>query len=135
MAITRKASRKQGGHRFQKGVLGNPKGRPKGARNKTTTMAEALLEGQAEALVQKVVSMALKGNITALRLCLERLIPPKRAPAVQDATVKQDELPRRVKIDLSDFSDEELELMDKMGTKIESPPANQSEAGDAVILI
>jgi hypothetical protein len=135
MAITRKASIKQGGHRFQKGVSGNPKGRPKGARNKTTTMAEALLEGQAEALVQKVVSMALQGNTTAMRLCLERLIPPKREPAVEDATVKQDELPRRVKIDLSDFSDEELKLMQKMGTKIESNPANQSEAGDAVILI
>lgn len=135
MAITRKASIKQGGHRFRKGVSGNPKGRPKGARNKTTTMAEALLEGQAEALVQKLVSMALEGNITALRLCLERLIPPKRAPAMQDATVEQDELPQHVNIDLSDLSEEELKLLDKMWTKIESNPANQLEAGGAVILI
>jgi hypothetical protein len=135
MAITRKASRKQGGHRFQKGISGNPKGRPKGARNKTTTMAEALLEGQAEALVQKVVSMALKGNTTAMRLCLERLIPPKREPTVQDATVKQDELPRHIEIDLSDFSDEELKLMEKMGAKIESNPANQSEARHKVRLV
>jgi hypothetical protein len=127
MAITRKASRKQGGHRFQKGISGNPKGRPKGARNKTTTMAEAL--------VQKVVSMALKGNTTAMRLCLERLIPPKREPTVQDATVKQDELPRHIEIDLSDFSDEELKLMEKMGAKIESNPANQSEARHKVRLV
>jgi hypothetical protein len=98
-------------------------------------MAEALLEGQAEALVQKVVSMALEGNITALRLCLERLIPTKRAPAVQDATVEQDELPQHVNIDLSDLSEEELKLLDKMWTKIESNPANQLEAGGAVILI
>ena len=61
-------SRKQSGHRFPKGVSGNPNGRPKGARNKATNMAEALLEGQAKALVQKAVSMALKGNTTALRL-------------------------------------------------------------------
>ncbi|MHC4197293.1 MAG: DUF5681 domain-containing protein [Planctomycetota bacterium] len=135
MDITDKTSGKQGGHRFPKGVSGNPKGRPKGTRNRATIMAEALLEGQAEALVQKGVSMALKGNTTALRLCLERLIPPRREPTVQDATVKQDELPRHIKIDLSDFSDEELELMEKMGAKIESNPANQSEARDKVILV
>ncbi len=31
---------------FQKGVSGNPAGRPKGARNKSTLAAEALLDGE-----------------------------------------------------------------------------------------
>lgn len=34
---------------------------------------------QTEALVQKVIGMALEGDITALRLCLERLCPPRKS--------------------------------------------------------
>jgi hypothetical protein len=123
MNILDKTSKKQGGHRFPKGVSGNPKGRPKGAKNKTTAMAETLLEGQAEALVQKAVRMALNGNTTAMRLCLERLIPPKRNPTVLDATVKQDEFPRHINMDFSDFSDEELKLVEKIGLKLNQNPA------------
>jgi hypothetical protein len=67
----------QGG-RFQKGQSGNPKGKPKGARNRTTLIAQTLLDGQAEALVGKVVQLALDGDLTCLRICLERLVPPKR---------------------------------------------------------
>jgi hypothetical protein len=66
----------QGG-RFQKGQSGNPKGKPKGARNRTTLIAQTLLDGQAEALVEKVVQLALDGDLTCLRICLERLVPPK----------------------------------------------------------
>jgi len=68
---------KQGG-RFQKGVSGNPKGKPKGARHKTTCAVEALLEGQAEALTQKAITKALDGDTTALRLCLDRIAPPPK---------------------------------------------------------
>ena len=114
-------SRKQSGHRFKKGVSGNPKGRPLGAKNKSSVIAESLLVGQSEALVQKAVRMALSGNITALKLCLERIIPVKREPTVLDVTEKkQDELPRDMRIDLSDLTDEELALLTKMRIKIES---------------
>ena len=41
----------QGG-RFQKGQSGNPQGKPKGARNATTILAQNLLDGEAEALVK-----------------------------------------------------------------------------------
>ena len=67
----------QGG-RFQKGRSGNPDGRPKGSRNKTTVIAQTLLEGEAEALVRKVVQLALEGDLTCLRICLERLVPLKK---------------------------------------------------------
>ena len=67
----------QGG-RFQKGQSGNPKGKPKGARNRATVVALNLLEGEAEALVGKVVQLALEGDLTCLRICLERLVPPKK---------------------------------------------------------
>jgi hypothetical protein len=46
-------------------------------------MAEALLDGEAEALVKKAVGLAQEGNLTALRLCLERILPPRRDRVVQ----------------------------------------------------
>ena len=69
--------RKQAGG-FQKGQSGNPAGRPAGSRNNATLACEALLEGQAEALTQKAVEMALAGDVTALKLCIERICPVRR---------------------------------------------------------
>jgi hypothetical protein len=63
---------------FQPGQSGNPSGRPKGARNKATLAVEALLENEAEALTRKVIELALGGSLPAIRLCFERLLPPRR---------------------------------------------------------
>ena len=65
---------------FQPGQSGNPAGKPKGARNKTTLAVEALLDGEAEALTRKAIERALEGDSVALRLCLER-IPSRPARA------------------------------------------------------
>lgn len=64
--------------RFQKGSSGDPNGRPKGSRNMATLACEALLDGQAEALTQKAVEMALAGDAVALRLCMDRICPPRK---------------------------------------------------------
>jgi hypothetical protein len=71
-------ARKQRGRPFGPGQSGNPAGRPKGARNRATLAAEALLDGEAQALTRKAVEMALDGNPVALKLCLERLLPPRK---------------------------------------------------------
>jgi len=63
---------------------GNP-GRPRGARHKVTQAIEAMLEGQQEALTQAAIDKALEGDVTALRLCLDRI-----APARKDAPVSFD---------------------------------------------
>jgi uncharacterized protein DUF5681 len=65
-------------HRWRKGQSGNPSGRPPGARHKATLAAEALLDGEAEALTRKAIDRALEGDSTALRLCLERILPPRK---------------------------------------------------------
>ena len=57
-------------------------GRKKGSRNKTTLAIEELLDGQAEAITQKAVDMALAGDATALRLCIERIAPARKDTAV-----------------------------------------------------
>jgi hypothetical protein len=69
--------------RFEKGVSGNPAGRPRGARNRATEAAELLLEGEAEKLTRKAVECALDGDPIALKLCLDRLIPPRRGRPVR----------------------------------------------------
>lgn len=66
-------------HGFQPGVSGNPAGRPRGARNKVTVAAETLLAGQAGALTQKLIEVALGGDVAALKLCFERLCPVPRS--------------------------------------------------------
>ena len=58
-------------------------GRPAGARNRTTMAVLELLDGQAEALSHKAVEMALAGDTVALRLCFERLAPPRKDAPVQ----------------------------------------------------
>ncbi|MEX3314012.1 DUF5681 domain-containing protein [Sulfitobacter sp. PS-8MA] len=60
---------------------GNP-GKPKGSRHRATQAIEAMLEGQREALTQAAIDKALEGDVTALRLCLDRI-----APARKDAPV------------------------------------------------
>lgn len=63
---------------FKKGQSGNPKGKRPGTRHRVTLAVEALLDGEAEALTRKAVELALEGDTVALRLCLERLCPPRK---------------------------------------------------------
>lgn len=53
-------------------------GRTPGSRNKTTVAVEALLEGEHEALTRAAIDKALDGDTTALRLCLDRIAPPRK---------------------------------------------------------
>lgn len=64
--------------KYQRGQSGNPKGRPKGIKDKRHGLRE-LLQPHVPALVQQAVDLALAGDTTALRLCLERVIPPLSA--------------------------------------------------------
>jgi hypothetical protein len=67
---------------FQKGQSGNPLGRPPGARNKATIMAEELLESEAETITRIVIEKAKEGDMTALRICLDRFAPPRKERAI-----------------------------------------------------
>ena len=56
---------------------GNP-GRPIGALNRATVLAQSLLAGEAEAMMRAAIDGALAGDTSALRLCLDRLVPLRR---------------------------------------------------------
>jgi hypothetical protein len=53
---------KQPGRPFEKGRSGNPAGRPRGSRNRSTLAAQLMLQGEAEALTRKAVELALGGR-------------------------------------------------------------------------
>lgn len=63
---------------FAKGASGNPKGTATGSRHRVTLAAEALLEGEAEALTRAAIARALAGDPNALRLCIERIVPVRK---------------------------------------------------------
>ena len=67
---------KQGG--FKPGQSGNPAGRPKGARHRTTVAIEALLDGEGEAITRKAIEAAKAGDMVAIRLVLDRICPPRK---------------------------------------------------------
>lgn len=67
---------------FKPGQSGNPQGKPKGAKDKRTQLRQ-LLEPHAEELVALLVEMAKNGDMTAMRLCIDRLIPPVRESRVE----------------------------------------------------
>ncbi len=62
---------------FQKGQSGNPAGRPRGSQNKASIRMQEMLEQKADELVDKLVELAMAGNIGALRLCLDRIVPTR----------------------------------------------------------
>jgi hypothetical protein len=71
----------QGGQ-FPRGKSGNPSGKPKGARHRTTLAVERLLEGEAEEIGRKAIELAKAGDTVALRLCLERIAPVRKGSPI-----------------------------------------------------
>src|ERR1700747_512075 len=63
---------------WKKGQSGNPAGMPKGTRHRATMLAEKLMADDAENIVRAVVNAAKNGDPTAMRLCVERLIPVRK---------------------------------------------------------
>jgi hypothetical protein len=75
-----KTDEKQG--RFRKGRSGNPFGRPRGIRNKATLLAESLFEDEIEGICRKAIEEAKQGNIQAIKLVLDRILPPKKEASI-----------------------------------------------------
>jgi Family of unknown function (DUF5681) len=75
---SRKSAANSRGRPFQPGNSG----KPKGTRHKVTRAVEALLEGEAEGLTRKAIEKALEGDMTAIRLCLDRICPVRRDPPI-----------------------------------------------------
>ncbi|SDO52240.1 hypothetical protein SAMN05216360_12543 [Methylobacterium phyllostachyos] len=66
------------GGQFKPGRSGNPAGKAKGTRNRTTIALEEILQGEAETITRKAIELAQNGDTVALRMCLDRLMPVRK---------------------------------------------------------
>ena len=84
---------------FTKGQSGNPSGRAKDA---TAALKAQLMEAAPE-VIQKVLEMARDGNIKALGMVMDRILPALKAVEISGG----DE-PVKTSIDMSKVTDEQL---------------------------
>ena len=82
----REQEEKRNRHKFKKGEIGNPNGRPKGSKNKVTLLKEAILQNAEEKVLQEfmgivntTIKLANEGDTTCLKILWDRIIPSKRA--------------------------------------------------------
>ena len=68
---------------FASGKSGNPAGRPRGSRNKSTLLLEKLMVDDGEGVVRSVVNLAKNGDVQAARLVLDRILPVRKGRAVR----------------------------------------------------
>ena len=64
--------------RFKPGQSGNPKGRPKGARNRLAVEVDELLRADASDIVRVAIEKAKAGDAGFVRLILDRIVPPAK---------------------------------------------------------
>jgi hypothetical protein len=74
------SSKNKGSPKLYKGMKSlNPAGRPKGSMNKFTALSRELMSTRGPEIVQKVVDLALEGDRTCLKMCMDRIIPTTKA--------------------------------------------------------
>jgi hypothetical protein len=74
------SSKNKGSPKLYKGMKSlNPDGRPKGSMNKFTALSRELMSTKGPEIVQKVVDLALEGDRTCLKMCMDRIIPTTKA--------------------------------------------------------
>ena len=71
--------RPRGNPALKKGVCLNPAGRPKGSVNKYTELSRELMSNRGPEIVQKVIDMAMEGDRTCLKMCMDRILPTTKA--------------------------------------------------------
>jgi hypothetical protein len=69
----------KGNPNLKKGVSLNPNGRPKGSVNKYTALSRELMSTKGPEIVEKVIEMALEGDRTCLKMCMDRILPTTKA--------------------------------------------------------
>ena len=74
------SAKNKGSTKLYKGMKSlNPEGRPKGSVNKFTALSRELMSNRGPEIVQKVIDLALEGDRTCLKMCMDRIIPTTKA--------------------------------------------------------
>jgi Family of unknown function (DUF5681) len=75
--------RRGSGRPFRPGQSGNPAGKPKGCRNRAGILLDAISDADLAAVVARLLAEAKAGDLTAIKILLDRLVPPPRARTVK----------------------------------------------------
>jgi hypothetical protein len=69
------------GQPFPPGQSGNPNGRPAGARNRVSALAQRLMDADAEGVILALIRAAKGGDVAAIKVVLDRVAPlPRNRP-------------------------------------------------------
>ena len=84
--------KRKGNPRMIKGQVAYPDapkgGRPKGSVNKMTLLAQQMMTDRGPMIVEKVMGMALQGDVHCLKMCMDRILPVHKA--IDSSKTKQD---------------------------------------------
>ncbi len=80
--------KRRGNPALTKGVVLNPKGRPKGSLNKYTLLSREMMTERGPDIVQKIMDMAMEGDVHCMKMCIDRILPVHKA--VDPNRAKQD---------------------------------------------
>jgi hypothetical protein len=78
----------KGNPKMKKGHAMNPNGRPKGSLNKYTALSRELMSTKGPEIVEKVIEMALEGDRTCLKMCMDRILPTTKAVELRSSEGK-----------------------------------------------
>ena len=86
---SKRTNKKGGGNpNLVKGVVLNPNGRPKGSLNKYTLLSREMMTEKGPEIVNKIMEMAMEGDVHCLKMCIDRILPVHKA--VDPNRAKQD---------------------------------------------
>ena len=68
--------------KFKPGQSGNPKGKARGTLHRATRAAMELLEGDLEAITRVCIEKAKAGDLLAVKLILDKLLPNQRERSI-----------------------------------------------------
>ena len=68
---------------FPKGKSGNPRGKPKGSRHRSSLIAEQLFADEIQDICKIVIEEAKAGDMQAAKIILDRLLPSRKDNPIQ----------------------------------------------------
>jgi hypothetical protein len=107
----------------------NPNGRPKGSVNKYTALSRELMSAKGPEIVQRVIDLALEGDRTCLKMCMDRILPTTKAVELRSQEGKGN-----VVINVSGLTEKVIEADKKKPLEYEEGVIISEESVDKTII-
>jgi len=121
--MTDKPKKKRTGNpMLKKGVVLNPKGRPKGSKNKMSLLAAQMMTDRGPMIVEKVMGMALDGDVHCLKMCMDRILPVQKA--IDPNKARQDS---QIVINVGSSADIQAKIEETPQEKLVNPKVKSEE--------